>query len=226
MIDLVDQEQPDITRPLYSFAETDRLAGVSRGTSNRWLKGYHFWYSPTERRTMPPITPAPARKDAASFVDLLEVATIGRLKKKGFSYRRIRKIDEYCKLYLRTPRPLVTETFKVRGREIFVEASQGVLLNVGYEAGLLAWEEVLNPFLDDVEYENELVRRWWPMTKEVGVVIDPDYGFGLPVIEGTGIRTEIIAERNRAGDSMEEITYDFGVEPKQIEDALRYEEAA
>lgn len=175
---------------------------------------------------MPPITPGPEPKEAASFVDLLEVATIGRLKKKGFSYQRIRKIDEYCKLYLQRPRPLVTETFKARGREIFVEASHGVLLNVGYEAGLLAWEEVLDPFLDDVEYENELVRRWWPMTKEVGVVIDPDYGFGLPVIEGTGIRTEIIAERNRAGDSIEEITYDFGVDVEQIEDALRYEEAA
>ncbi len=226
MIGSVDQEQPDITRPLYSFAETDRLAEVPPNTSKRWLKGYHFWYSPTERRTMPPITPAPTPKDAASFIDLLEVATIGRLKKKGFSYQRIRKIDEYCKLYLQTPRPLVTETFKVHGREIFVEASQGVLLNVGYEAGLLAWEEVLDPFLDDVEYENELVRRWWPRTKEVGVVIDPDYGFGLPVIEGTGIRTEIIAERNRAGDSIEEITYDFSVNAEQIEDALRYEEAA
>ena len=86
-----------------------------------------------------------------------------------------------------------------------------------------AWEEVLDPFLEDVEYENELVRRWWPMSKRVGVVIDPEYGFGLPVVEGTGIRTEIIAERDVAGDSIEEITYDFGVTPAQIKDALFYE---
>ena len=45
----------------------------------------------------------------------------------------------------------------------------------------------------------------------------------MPVIKGTGIRTEIIAERHRAGDSTEEITYDFGVAAEQIEDALLWE---
>jgi uncharacterized protein (DUF433 family) len=86
-----------------------------------------------------------------------------------------------------------------------------------------AWEEVLEPFLEDVEYEEEIVRRWWPLGKGIGVVVDPDYGFGLPVIEGTGIRTAIIAERKRAGDSTDESTYDFGVTPRQIEDALKWE---
>jgi uncharacterized protein (DUF433 family) len=227
VIDSVGYKQPAITRPLYGFAEADRLAKVTPNTSRRWLKGYHFWYSPTERRTMPPVTPGLGRKDAVSFVDLLEVAAIGRLIDKGFSLKRIRKINAAARLYLRKPRPLVTETFKVAGHDIFVEESEslGILVNVGQEAGMRAWNEVLSPFLEDVEYENELVRRWWPLSREVGVVIDPDYGFGLPVIEGTGVRTEIIAERNRAGDSTEEITYDFGVSPEQIEDALRYEAA-
>jgi uncharacterized protein (DUF433 family) len=109
------------------------------------------------------------------------------------------------------------------GRDIFVDEGFGILVNVGYEAGMQAWEVVLDDFLENVDYENELVRRWWPLGKNVKVVIDPDYGFGLPVIEGTGVRTEIIAERRRAGDSPDEIGYDFGVTADQIEDALRWE---
>lgn len=221
------REHEAIRRPLYSFAEVDRLAWVTPGTSRRWLSeaGYHYWYSSEERRTLPPITPKPWRSppEAASFTDLMEVAAIGKLKEKGFGLRRVRQINEYCRLYLGRDRPLVTETFKVEGRDIFIEASHGVLLNVGYEAGMQAWEEVLDPFLDTVEYENELVRRWWPLGRELGVVVDPDYGFGLPVISGTGVRTEIIAERHEAGDKNEEIAYDFGVTASQIEDALRYE---
>jgi uncharacterized protein (DUF433 family) len=85
-----------------------------------------------------------------------------------------------------------------------------------------AWDEVLDPFLDTVEYEGEIVRRWWPLGKDVAVLVDPNFGFGLPVVEGTGVRTEIIAERHRAGDSIDEITYDFDVTPKQITDALRW----
>lgn len=222
MIETVSYAHPSVDRPLYSFAEADRLARVTPNTSRRWLKGYSFWYD-AEYRTMPPVTPKVRTKDAVSFVDLMEVAAIGKLIKKGFSLKRIRKINAASRFYLQTPRPLVTEKFKVKGRDIFVDEGFGILVNVGYEAGMQAWDEVLDPFLETVEYEDKIVRRWWPLGKGAGVLVDPDYGFGLPVIEGTGTRTEIIAERHRAGDSLEEITYDFGVTPDQIEDALRWE---
>ena len=124
---------------------------------------------------------------------------------------------------MRKPRPLVTETFKVKGRNIFVDEGFGILVNVGYEAGMQAWDEILDPFLDTVEYEGEIVRRWWPLGREFAVLVDTDYGFGLPVVEGVGVRTEIIAERYRAGDSTDEIAYDFDVTPKQIDDALQWE---
>jgi uncharacterized protein (DUF433 family) len=219
----VSQDHKAVNRPRYSFAEADRIARLTPGTSSRWLKGYPYWYSPEERRKSPPVTPGDGARDAVSFVDLMEVATIGKLRHRGFSLKRIRQINAYCRLALRAPRPLVTEKFRVAGQDIFVDDDFGILVNVGREAGMRAWEEVLEPFLEDVEYEKEIVRRWWPLGKSVGVVVDPDYGFGLPVIEGTGVRTEIIAERKRAGDSTDEITYDFGVTPHQIEDALRWE---
>jgi uncharacterized protein (DUF433 family) len=219
------EEAKAVHRPRYSFAEADRIARVSPGTSSRWLRGYRYWYSPEEQRISPPVTPGDGTQEAVSFIDLMEVATIGKLRHKGFSLRRIRQINAYCRVYLQTPRPLVTEKFRITGADIFIDDPDfGVLVNVGRDAGMRAWEEVLEPFLDDVEYEEELVRRWWPLGKSVGVLVDPDYGFGLPVIAGTGIRTEIIAERTRAGDGTEEIIYDFGVTSRQIEDALRWEE--
>lgn len=213
----------NLTRPLYSFAEADRLAGVTRGTSSRWLKGYRYWYTPEELRARPPVTPKPAPKEAVSFVDLIEVVVIGHLREKGFSLRRIRQINEYCQLALRAPRALVTERFRTDGRDVFVMASKGYLLDVLHGAGMQAWDEVLDPFLDTLDYEDELARRWWPRGKEEPVVVDPDYGFGLPVISGSGVRTEIIAERSRAGDTDEEIAHDFGVSPAQVRAALRFE---
>lgn len=223
-IGYVSEEHRAVKQPRYSFAEADRIARVTPGTSSRWLKGYQYWYSPEERRMSPPVTPGQGSQEAVSFVDLMEVAAIGKLRDKGFSLKRVRQINAYCRVYLQTPRPLVTENFRVTGQDIFVDdADFGVLVNVGHEAGMRAWEEVLSPFLDDVEYEHELVRRWWPLGRDVRVVVDPDYGFGLPVIAGTGIRTEIIAERARAGDSTNEISYDFDVTSDQIEDALRWE---
>ena len=41
-----------------------------------------------------------------------------------------------------------------------------------------AWDEVLDPFLATLQYEGEIVARWWPQGKDIPVVVDPDYGYG------------------------------------------------
>lgn len=212
-----------LIRPLYSFAEADRLAGVTRGTSGRWLKGYQYWYTPDELRTQPPVTPEVHRAEGISFLDLVEVVVVGKLRGKGFSLRRVRQINEYCRLALQAERPLVTEKFRTDGGDVFVMASHGYLLNVLHGAGMQAWEEVLDPFLDTLDYEDELARRWWPVGRGEPVVVDPEYGFGLPVVDGSSVRTEIIAERHAAGDDPDDIAYDFGVSPNKVEAALRFE---
>jgi hypothetical protein len=55
MISSVSYDHPSVNRPLYSFAEADRIARVTPNTSRRWLKGYGFWYG-GEHRQMPPVT--------------------------------------------------------------------------------------------------------------------------------------------------------------------------
>lgn len=130
------EEQKAVNRPRYSFAEADRIARVTRGTSSRWLKGYPYWHSFEERRMSPPVTPRNDSQEAVSFVDLMEVAAIGRLRDKGFSLKRIRQINAYCRIYLQTPRPLVTERFRVTGQDIFVDDEDfGVLVNAGLGRG-------------------------------------------------------------------------------------------
>jgi hypothetical protein len=59
------QENERLMRPLYGFAESDRLAGVTRGTSRRWLKGYRYWYADESRMALP-ITPERDQPDGVS----------------------------------------------------------------------------------------------------------------------------------------------------------------
>ena len=55
------------------------------------------------------------------------------------------------------------------------------------------------------------------------VVIDPRVSFGRPIIVGTGIPTAIIAERYKAGESVEDLADDYGLESLQIQEAIRTE---
>jgi hypothetical protein len=81
---------PDrVARPLYSFADADRLAGVSRGTSKRWLAGYVYVNPHGELVRRPPITPGTEGPGAVSFIDLIEIVAIGGLKSIGFTLIQI-----------------------------------------------------------------------------------------------------------------------------------------
>jgi uncharacterized protein (DUF433 family) len=56
--------------------------------------------------------------------------------------------------------------------------------------------------------------------------VDPDRSFGRLVLIGTGVPTEMVAQRFRAGESIESIAGDFGMPPARIEQALRWEQCA
>ena len=55
------------------------------------------------------------------------------------------------------------------------------------------------------------------------VVIDPLVSFGRPVLAGTGIPTAIIAERYKAGESIDELANDYGRQRYEIEESIRCE---
>jgi uncharacterized protein (DUF433 family) len=55
------------------------------------------------------------------------------------------------------------------------------------------------------------------------VSVDPFVSFGRPVVSGTNIRTEAIADRFFAGDSVDDLCDDFKLDRTTIEAAVRYE---
>ena len=219
---VIEAERARVSRPLYSYADADYLADVSRGTSKRWIRGYQYWDVHGERVVQPPITPGIDGQEAISFVDLVEIAAIGRLKEVGFSLKNIRRIVSNCQELLDVSRPLTTLKFKTDGREIFVDQGD-MLLEVGKRRGERAWNDFLGPFLDELEYGTEFARRWWPLGKGRPIFIDPDYGHGFPVIKDSGVRTEIILERFQAGDLHNQIAKDFNVSEIDVERALQFE---
>ncbi len=54
-------------------------------------------------------------------------------------------------------------------------------------------------------------------------MIDPRVQYGRPVLAGSGIPTAVIAERYKAGESIDALAADYGRDTGDIEEAIRCE---
>ncbi len=216
--------EPQLHVPLYTFAEADRIAGVTRGTARRWLTGYAYRRPDGQLVAKPPVDRARQTADAqgVTFLDLIELVVIGHFKDHGFRLPEIRRVVDECRRQFEDPHPLTSQRFKVGGRDVFVQRGTA-LFDVLHRRGQAAWDEILDPFLETLDYREGVAVRWWPLGRQKPVVVDPEFGFGLPVIEGSGVRTETIRERFEAGDSWPQIASDFNVQMEDIESAVQFE---
>jgi uncharacterized protein (DUF433 family) len=55
------------------------------------------------------------------------------------------------------------------------------------------------------------------------LAINPRIAFGRPTVERKAIKTSIIAERFKVGESKEDLTEDYDLEVLEVEEAIRFE---
>ena len=119
---------------------------MSRGTSNRWAKGYKYLNERGEHVAQPSMTTRSTTEpeQGVSFLDLVSIKAIDGLRKMGFGTRTIRQVVQYCQDELKMAYPLATQEFKTDRRKIYMHAGDGRLLEVlGGQQGAQAWDRIL-----------------------------------------------------------------------------------
>ncbi|MCZ2390059.1 MAG: DUF433 domain-containing protein [Acidobacteria bacterium] len=185
-----------------------------------------------EKISAPLITLPSEAKTGLSFTNLIEVHVLSALRRKHkLSMQKIRPALDFIEAEFRSNHPLAEHYFETDGMSLFVE-KYGSLIDVS-KNGQLAMKEILSVYLTRVDRdENGMAMRLYPFTRSMPVsdsssprmvLIDPTIAFGKPVIAGTGVPTEIIAERYKTGESIGEIAEDYGLEVIEIEEAIRCE---
>jgi uncharacterized protein (DUF433 family) len=207
--------------PAYTVAEVSRYANVAPATLRTWLAG-------RGGIIVPAAPPA-----GLSFWNFAEAWIVSSIRKDhGVSMQRIRQAVEFVQTQLGIERPLIQAQFKSNGVDLFVDHLGDVLQASGGQPGQAYLRDMVNLYLNRVGYSDGRAACVYPFVRTFtatreeqprAVVIDPNFGFGRPVITGTGLRTDIIAGRYRAGESIAELVSDYALKVEQIEDALRAE---
>lgn len=210
--------------PLYTPAEAALFLHLPESTVRAWSFG---------QRGFRAVLDVPSSQRMLSFKNLVELHVLAILRReKRVSLSDVRKALVELKQKIGEKQPLLSKKLLADGnRRIFVEIF-GRLVNVS-EDGQVEMREVIEQYLARIERDSHGIPiKLFPFTTsnatESGkaVEIDPRVQFGKPVLTGTRIMTTILAERLKAGDSLEDLAKDYGRPKEEIEAALRYHIAA
>lgn len=221
-IDIYAGRRPEDV-PAYTLREAARLVSVPRSTLRAWVMGRSFPKRGGPGRSPRIIVPAVADGSFLSFTNVVEAHVLSALRKKHeLELDAIRKAVRYVHEKLEVERPLAMEQFKTDGVSLFVERF-GRTINASME-GQIAMREVLDAYLERIEYDNKRAIRFFPLLRDEAprmIVVDPRLSFGRPVIAGTAVPVTAVRGRFDAGDSIELLAHDYDVRQDQIQEALR-----
>jgi len=215
--------------PLYTASEAAHYLRVPASTVRAWAFGQGYRVKGESRRFKSVIELSDRQERRLSFINLVELFVLSAIRRRhGVALPQVRKALDFLKKHYPSAHPLADHEFQTNGVDLFVEKF-GEYLNLSrdgqYEIKQLIQARLRCVMRDEagVPLQLYLSPRGADGAERGIVIIDPRFGFGRPVIEGTGIRTEVIVDRFSAGEPIDSIAADYGRSRAEIEEIVRAE---
>ena len=221
-----DPHKNDIREmPAYTIAEAAQYLAVPSATIRYWSAG--------RDNRKPLINAAGKVPISLSFLNLTELHVLAAIRRRHkirmpAVRRAIRYLAEHAQRPFDRRHPLVGRELETDGLDLFVER-YGHLVNIS-QAGQTAMRAIVGAALRRIERDPRGIPvKLYPFTRAsvddapALVVINPALSAGRPVLAGTGLATRVIAERYKAGESVNELARDYRRDNAEIEEAIRCE---
>ena len=209
--------------PAYTISEAAHYLVVPAATIRYWSVG---------RGQYEPLIQVPRHVPTLlSFLNLTELHVLAAIRRKHeVKMPNVRKAIQYLAENaggaMDKRHPLISRTLETDGLDLFIER-YGQLINIS-KTGQIAMRWAISEALRRIDRSPAGVPiKLYPFTrstiedKPAMIVIDPKISAGRPVIAGTGLATQVLAERYKAGESIADLAHDYERENAEIEEAIR-----
>jgi len=211
---------------LYTPGEAAAYTGIPAAQIRRWLFGYTSDGTHHEGLWQPQLEGAAEK--AVSFHDLLEIRFVHAFRRHGVSLQAIRRASSYAQELFHQSYPFTCKRFQTDGRSIFAT----VLEETGDESLLdlvkkqYAFKQVITPSLyRGIEYIKDEAQRWYPLSRNRRVVLDPKRNFGKPILTGTGMTVDAIVGAWQAeGQNVKRVAALYEVPVAEVEAAVQFDQ--
>jgi uncharacterized protein (DUF433 family) len=201
---------------------------ISPQTIRRWLRGYDYAAGDGKRHSEPLWVPDYANDDDTlelSFRDLIELRFVKAFRDVRLGLPTIRECFKRAVESVNDTRPFSTRRFRTDGKTIFLEITkevqEGELLDLKRRQNV--FHRLVAPSLHDLEFDADIVARWFPLGMSRNVVIDPARSFGRPIVTQGGVPTETLHHAVAVEGSPERVAKLYEVPLGAVRDAIAFQ---
>jgi uncharacterized protein (DUF433 family) len=230
--------------PLYSLGDAGRYLKVNPMTLRSWVFGRNYLLKDgTSKRWDAVIQLPDLENPQLSFLNLVELHVLSGIRRiHNVRFQKVRSALAWVETFYPNEKNLLARVeFWTDKFDLFIKTSGDLIC--ASQHGQQVIQEVVEQYLYRIERDfDKSPLRLFPFSKEIvlgfgneevkmrdlentpkSIVIDPLVAFGRPSISGTGIPTNVIAGRFRAGEKIGDLSKDYEIEEKKIKQALDYE---
>jgi uncharacterized protein (DUF433 family) len=211
------------TEARYTITKAAELVDRPANTVRRWSLGHRRKYQGDVKVDEPLIAIDGSAALPLSLLNLLELQLLSEYRSEA-ALQAIRRALAFVAKELKQPRPLISVEFRVRGGELFTKFGETQeWVNASGGGDRIALEKLADRvqlITSDVDYDPDILRRWWFKGRSVPLYVDTRVAGGLPITAGTAVRLDAIAARHADGYSNEQIQKDTGATETEIVAAI------
>lgn len=216
--------------PLYTLAEAARSLDVPKATFRNWARGYSHPSSRLGAQTLPTVTDlgAPSGEATVPFIGLAEGFVLAAIRRQGVPLQRIRPAIAALNRELGIEHALASRRLYTDGAEVLFDYAQStgdetVKELVVARHGQRVFAPVVDAYLKRVTFAADgfAARLRLPQYAVADVIVDPRFSFGQPTFVRGRARVADALSRFWSGESLAEVSAEFGVPQPEMEDAVR-----
>jgi uncharacterized protein (DUF433 family) len=217
-----------LDHPVYGLAQVDRLLGLPGGTAKRWIEGY----TRSGKKYPPVVRVEPTGEEIVTWGEFVETRLLMEYREAGVPIVYMRPAVERLReeFHAKYPLAYARPYLDVEGRELVRAVQEEVGLERQLRIVVVRNDQVVladaaERFKRSAQFRHgdgivETLRPHWEIQE---IVLDPLRQFGEPTVRRRSVRTEVISEQVRAGDSLDNIAALYDLPRHDVEQALRYE---
>lgn len=212
------------TQAMYRISEAAHLANVSASTVRNWILGS----SAGQRQVEPLFKQQDLQSQMVSFLQLIEIVVAANFRRtEHVSFQTVRSAYENARKLYHLDYPFAHLQLEALGGHIvhlLHKERFGTSLQALDQPEQWTLPGLVLEVIHRLDYESELAARWYPVGKEIPIVVDPRISAGLPVVSGRGVTVAVIYKRFMAGQKIDFIAQDFELKSDTVEEVVRYAE--